>query len=77
MRVRPACRHVNRSRYFADYEVWSDGMPVSWGNAVLAIPGKEGGAIEPNELLAQLRDRIARERSVNPLEIRIRTLTRL
>lgn len=62
--------------YFADYEIWSEGMPVSWGNTTLSCL-QTGDDFDPAQLLALIRERVARERVASPQEIRVRNLTRL
>ena len=60
--------------YFTDYEVWSEGLPVSWGNMIVVLPDP---AMAPADVLALVRRNAACERLASPHEIRVRTLVRL
>lgn len=61
-------------RYFADYEVWSEGLPVSWGNMIVVLPDP---AMVSADVLALVRSKAACERLASPQEIRVRNLVRL
>lgn len=63
--------------YFADYEVWSGGVAVAWGQVALTYPEDEGDCFDPAALLAKIRQRAASLQCVEPFEIRVRSLTRL
>ncbi len=60
--------------YFADYEVWSEGLPVSWGNMIVVLADS---AMAPADVLDLVRSRAACERLASPKEIRVRNLVRL
>ncbi len=63
--------------YFADYEAWSDGIPIAWGHVTLTYRVPGDGCFSPADVLSQIRGRAAAQQSVDALEIRVRSLDRL
>jgi hypothetical protein len=63
-------------RYFVDYEIWSGGQAVAWGQLVQGWTGVGHG---PNDdaLIDAIRQRAGHRHGVGPGEVRIRMLARL
>lgn len=66
------CHH-----FFADYEVYSFGLDVSWGSLVQTWRLEPGQALEPGEVLSNIKREAAARHGVEPWEIRVRLMSRL
>jgi hypothetical protein len=62
-------------RYFIDYEIWSGGQAVAWGQLVQS----SASATTPDDdtLVDAIRKRAGLRHGVGPGEVRIRMLARL
>jgi hypothetical protein len=63
-------------RYFVDYEIWSGGQAVAWGQLVQASTSL-AHATDDNALVDAIRQRAGGRHGVTPGEVRIRMLARL
>lgn len=63
--------------YFADYEVQVGASLVRWGNATLSYEPAEGGGIDPDAIVRQVRAQAADKYGVPASEARLRNLCRL
>ena len=65
-----AARH-----YFADYEVYQDGIAIAWGQVTHST--KRGVDRDPDALVAALRTQASRTHEVDAGAIRLRCVHRL
>ncbi|MFC5595667.1 hypothetical protein [Lysobacter niastensis] len=63
--------------YFADYEIQMGERLRIWGQATLVHEIPEGGALDPEIVLARVRQQAATAHGTRPCEVRIRALNRL
>lgn len=67
----------NIHHFFADYEVYSFGLDVSWGSLVQTWRVDPGQELEPAEVLSEIKREAAARHGVEPWEIRVRLMSRL
>lgn len=72
----PDTRH-HRHHFFADYEVYSFGLDVSWGSLVKTCEVGVGQTLELEQVLSEIKKEAAARHSVEPWEIRVRLMHRL
>lgn len=67
----------NCQHFFADYEVYSFGLDVSWGSLVKTCRLEVDQTLDLPAVLADIKQEAAALHGVEPREIRVRLMARL
>lgn len=63
--------------YFADFEAYSGGRPVLWGQVTHSVHVGDDEDIDPEALVDALRERAARAHGIEPGQVRLCHVARL
>lgn len=63
--------------YFADFEGYSGGRPVLWGQVTHSVHLELDEDIDPDALIEALRERAARVHGIEPGQVRLCHIARL